>query len=158
MSDSYIDIMIQSLQKKCRVLDELAKLNEKQRQVLENPEGNAEDFDKIVEDKAALIRQIDQLDSGFEKLYERTRDELLTDREAYAAQIRTMQEYIRRVTDKSMELQAQEARNKELMISKFARVKKQARQVRANSKATSSYYQSMSRTLVVDPQFMDDKK
>ncbi len=158
MSDSYIDIMIQSLQKKCRVLDELAKLNEKQRQVLEDPEGNAEDFDKIVEDKAALIRQIDQLDSGFEKLYERTRDELLTDREAYAAQIRTMQEYIRRVTDKSMELQAQEARNKELMISKFARVKKQARQVRANSKATSSYYQSMSRTLVVDPQFMDDKK
>lgn len=158
MSDSYIDIMIQSLKKKCQVLDEIAKLNERQQQVLEDPEGEADVFDKTVEDKSALIDQIDQLDSGFEKLYERTKEELQADREAHAGQIRTMQEYIRKVTDKSVEIQAQEARNKELMTSKFARIRKQARQVRANSKATSSYYQSMSRTLVVDPQFMDDKK
>lgn len=158
MSDSYIDIMIQSLKKKCQVLDEIAKLNERQQQVLEDPESEVDAFDKIVEDKSALIDQMDLLDSGFEKLYARTKEELQADKQAHADQIRTMQEYIRKVTDKSVEIQAQEARNKDLMTSKFARIKKQARQVRANSKATSSYYQSMSRTSVIDPQFMDDKK
>jgi hypothetical protein len=44
------------------------------------------------------------------------------------------------------------------MVSKFSRVKKQARQMRASSKATASYYQSMARVNLIDPQFMDNKK
>jgi flagellar biosynthesis/type III secretory pathway chaperone len=158
MSETYIEIMLQSLRKKCEVLDEIIKLNEQQRQILEDAESSVEDFDRIVEDKAARIEQLEQLDSGFEKLYERTREELQAGGDTYASQIRSMQEYIRRVTDKSVEAQAQEARNKDLMTQKFSRVKKQARQLRANSRATASYHQSMSRTAVVDPQFMDNKK
>jgi flagellar biosynthesis/type III secretory pathway chaperone len=150
--------MIQSLKKKCRVLDEIAKQNEQQRKILEAPDSDVEAFDQTVEAKSALIEQINQLDSGFDKLYERTKEELQTDREHYSEQIRTMQEYIRRVTDKSVEVQAQETRNKDLMTRKFARVKKHARQLRESSRATSSYHQSMSKTMVVDPQFMDNKQ
>jgi flagellar biosynthesis/type III secretory pathway chaperone len=158
MSETYIEIMLQSLRKKCEVLDEIIKLNEQQRQILEDAESSVEDFDRTVEDKAARIEQLEQLDSGFEKLYERTKEELQAGGDTYAVQIRSMQEYIRRVTDKSVEAQAQEARNKDLMTQKFSRVKKQARQLRANSRATASYHQSMSRTAVIDPQFMDNKK
>jgi flagellar biosynthesis/type III secretory pathway chaperone len=158
MSETYIEIMLQSLRKKCEVLDEIIRLNEQQRQILEDAEGSVEDFDRTVEDKAARIEQLEQLDSGFEKLYERTKEELQAGGDTYASQIRSMQEYIRKVTDKSVEAQAQEARNKDLMTQKFSRVKKQARQLRANSRATASYHQSMSRTAVVDPQFMDNKK
>jgi flagellar biosynthesis/type III secretory pathway chaperone len=158
MSETYIEIMLQSLRKKCEVLDEIIRLNEQQRQILEDAESSVEDFDRTVEDKAARIEQLEQLDSGFEKLYERTKEELQAGGDTYASQIRSMQEYIRRVTDKSVEAQAQEARNKDLMTQKFSRVKKQARQLRANSRATASYHQSMSRTAVIDPQFMDNKK
>lgn len=158
MQETYIQIMLQSLEKKSKVLDQIIQLNEQQKTVLESADSPVEDFDETVEKKSALIEQLEQLDSGFEKLYDRVREELQTNKDAYRDQIRKMQEYIRVVTDKSVQIQTQEARNKDLMTSKFTRVKKQARQVRANSKATSSYYQSMSRTSVIDPQFMDDKK
>ncbi len=158
MQETYIQIMLQSLEKKSRVLDQIIQLNEQQKTVLESADSPVEDFDETVEKKSALIEQMEQLDSGFEKLYDRVREELRTNKDTYKDQIRKMQDYIRAVTDKSVQIQTQEARNKELMTSKFARVKKQARQVRTNFKATSSYYQSMSRTSVIDPQFMDDKK
>lgn len=158
MQETYIQIMLQSLEKKNKVLDQIIQLNERQKTVLESADSPVEEFDETVEKKSALIEQIEQLDSGFEQLYDRVRDELKTNREEYKEQIRQMQECIRIITDKSVQIQTQEARNKDLMVSKFARVKKQARQVRVNSKATSSYYQSMSRTSVIDPQFMDDKK
>ena len=158
MQETYIDIMLQSLKKKCQVLEEIMKLNEQQRANLESADGTVEEFDETVEKKSALIEQLEQLDSGFEKLYDRVKEELGANKSAYSGQIRQMQDYIRIITDRSMEAQAQEARNKDLMTQKFAKVKKQARQVRANSKATSSYYQSMSKTSVVDPQFLDNKK
>lgn len=158
MQETYVSIMLQSLKKKLQVLDELEKLNERQKLTLESADGTADEFDEIVEKKSALIEQLEQLDSGFEKLFNRVRDELDNNKEAYKDEIHQMQDYIRAITDRSMEAQAQEARNKELMTQKFAKVKTQARQVRANSKATNSYYQSMSKTSVVDPQFMDNKK
>jgi flagellar biosynthesis/type III secretory pathway chaperone len=158
MQETYIDIMLQSLKKKIQVLGELEKLNERQRAILEADDGDVEEFDETVEAKARLIEQLDQLDSGFDKLYARVKEELAKDRDAHADKIRQMQQDIRVITDRSVEAQAQEARNKELMTQKFARVKRHARQIRANSRATSSYHQSMSRTAYVAPQFMDNKK
>jgi predicted nuclease with TOPRIM domain len=158
MQEAYIDIMLQSLKKKLQVLDAIRKQNERQKAILEAPDGDVDDFDETVEAKAALIEQLEQLDSGFDKLYARVQEELSKERAAYADQIRQMQRDIRLITDRSVEVQAQEARNKELMTQKFARVKRQARQVRTNYRATSSYHQSMSGTAFVGPQFMDNKK
>jgi predicted nuclease with TOPRIM domain len=158
MQEAYIDIMLQSLKKKLQVLDAIRKQNERQKAILEAPDGDVDDFDETVEAKAALIEQLEQLDSGFDKLYARVQEELSKERTAYADQIRQMQRDIRLITDRSVEVQAQEARNKELMTQKFARVKRQARQVRTNYRATSSYHRSMSGTAFVEPQFMDNKK
>lgn len=158
MPDTYIDIMLQSLKKKEQVLDEIIRIDDLQKEQLEDPKSSVEDFDKTVEDKARLIEQMEQLDSGFDKLYCRVKDELSENKSAYAAQIRTMQEYIRIITDKSVQIQAQEARNKELMTQKFARVKRQAKEVRASSKATTEYYRNMMQVNYIDPQFMDNKK
>ena len=115
MQETYIDIMLQSLKKKCQVLEKIMELNEQQKRVLESPNGSADEFDAIVEDKSALIDQLEQLDSGFDKLYFRVKEELKENQSAYAGQIRQMQDYIRAITDKSVEVQAQEARNKDLM-------------------------------------------
>lgn len=158
MPETYINIMLQSLEKKEQVLDEIIRLDDVQKEQLENPEIPVEEFDKTVEGKAALIEQMEELDSGFDKLYARVRDEFLVDKEAYAEQIRTMQERIRSITDKSVQIQAQEARNKDLMVQKFSRVKRQAKALRASSKATEQYYKNMRQLNVIDPQFMDNKK
>lgn len=134
MEQTYIDIMIQSLEKKEQVLDRIIELDIKQK------------------------NQLNNLDSGFEKLFERTKEELNGHKEDYKEQIRTMQEHIRSITDKSVKIQSQEARNKDLMTLKFASIKKQAREVRVGTQAASRYYKSMSGTGYMEPQFMDNKK
>ena len=158
MQNTYVDVMIQSLQKKVKVLEEIKKQNIKQKEVLEDDRAEVEAFDEIVEAKSALIEQTMQLDSGFDKLFERVKEELNTNKESYADKIKTMQSLIRQVTDLSMELQTQEARNKELMTRKFVSVRERAKVVRTNTKAVSQYYQNMMQLNVIDPQFMDNKK
>jgi DNA repair exonuclease SbcCD ATPase subunit len=158
MSDTYIDIMLQSLRKKLAVLDEIVRLDDLQKQQLENPESPVEDFDRTVEDKAAQIEQLEQLDEGFEKLYQHVRDELQQNQEAHAAQIKELQEAIRRITERGVQIEAQEARNKELMTQRFARAKKQGRAVRVNARATTQYYQNMKQVNLIDPQFLDNKQ
>ena len=158
MQETYVDIMIQSLNKKLQVLDQIIQINLKQKDILENSKAPVDAFDKTVEEKSQLIEQMQQLDSGFEKLYARVQEELQTNKAAYTEQIKTMQSCIRRITDKSMEIQAQEARNRDLMVRKFAFVKETAKNVRTNSKAASQYYKNMMKLNYVDPQFMDNKK
>ena len=158
MQETYVDIMIQSLNKKIQVLDRIIELNLIQKETLEDPKAEIEEFDKTVDEKSQLIEQMQQLDSGFEKLYSRVQEELQTNRETYVEQIGIMQSCIRRITDKSMEIQAQEARNHDLMVRKFAYVKETAKNVRTNSKIASQYYKNMMKLNYVDPQFMDNKK
>jgi len=158
MEQTYVDIMIQSLNKKLQVLDRIAELNVIQKNQLEDDLSAVEEFDKTVEEKATLIEQMQQLDSGFEKLFARVKDELAEHKEDYAEAIKTMQSSIRRITDKSVEIQAQEARNHDLMVRKFAYVKESAKSVRTNSKIATQYYKNMMNLNYVDPQFMDNKK
>lgn len=155
---TYIEIMQQSLKKKIEILDKIISLDEQQKEQLENPTSTVDEFDKTVEAKAKLIEQLDQLDSGFEKLYARVQEELAVHKEDHAASIRNMQDCIRQITDKSVEIQAQEARNKELMTKKFSSMRQKAKNVRKNSKIANQYYRNMMQLNYVDPQFMDNKK
>ena len=132
MTDNYIDIMLQSLKKKEQVLKAIVDENLKQREILEDVNGEADAFDATVE-------------------------ELEGNQDKYAEQIRQMKEYIKKITDKSIEIQAQEARNKDLMTSKFATIKKQVKTMRKSSAAASEYYKTMAKLNYVDPQFMDGK-
>lgn len=158
MKQTYIDIMIQSLERKIQVLDQIIEANLRQESILVDKRADIEEFDKCVEEKSSLIEQMEQLDSGFEKLYARVEEELKLNKESHTKAIRTMQSRIRMITDKSMEIQAQEARNKDLMIRKFAYVKDTAKSLRTNSKIASQYYKNMMKINYVDPQFMDNKK
>ena len=158
MQETYIEIMLQSLNKKIQVLDAIIEQNIKQKEILEDQKSSVEDFDATVEAKSALIEQMQQLDSGFEKLFDRVKEELADKKEDYIEAISTMQSCIRRITDKSMEIQAQEARNRDLMVRKFAYVKETAKNVRTNSKAASQYYKNMMKLNYVDAQFMDNKQ
>ena len=158
MSETYLAIMLQSLKKKEQVLDEIIRLNDLQKKQLPDQATPVDDFDKTVEDKSACIDQLDQLDSGFEKLYAQVQEELQANKEQYADTIKALQKCIRSVTDKSIMIQAQEARNKDLMMQKFTTVRKHAKDVRANSKAITGYYKTMTHSGYMDSRYMDGKK
>lgn len=160
MSDknNYIEVLIQSLKKKNQVLDSIIHANHGQKEALEDPNLDPDEFDVTVEEKAALMDQLNQLDDGFEQIYARVREELQENRENYKEEIHQMQELIRQLTDKSTAIQAQELRNKDLMSQKFASIKKQVREIRSSQKVVNQYYKNMMKTNYIDPQFTDSKK
>lgn len=158
MPENYIQIMIQSLAKKEQILDEVLKLSKNQAVWLENPDLTPGEFEKNVSEKAEWIEKLEELDNGFEMLYQRVSEVLKSEKEKYAQEIRTMQDYIRRITDKSMEIQTVEARNKVKVEEKFSTIRHQVRQIRDSQKMVREYYRSMQKVNYIDPQFMDNKK
>lgn len=158
MKNTYISILIQSLEKKLHTLDEIIAKNRVQREGLEDPNLDPDDFDKTVEVKAALIEQLEGLDAGFEEVFERVKKELETNRGTYREEIKKMQELIRKITDKSMLIRRQEAENKRLMEQKFAAVRRQVKEVRQSQKVVNQYYKNMMKSGYVEPQFLDNKK
>lgn len=154
----YIEMMIQSLQKKQNILEQILVFSKKQQVLLENPNLEPDEFDENVEQKAACIEQLEQLDQGFEQLFERVREALNKNRSQYAAQIEKMQNFIREITALSAQISTQEARNKDLMTRKFTQVHEQARSIRSSQKVVKQYYDNMMKMKNYAPQFLDNKK
>ena len=154
----YITALKQGLEKKIQILDKIIEENALQRQLLADPELDPDDFEKNLNDKAALVEQLTMLDEGFDTVYERVREELQQNRAAYAVDITCMQKYISAIMEKSTQIQTEEQRNRELVVQKFTSVKKQIREVKSSHKAVNEYYQNMMKLNYVEPQFMDNKK
>ena len=154
----YIAVLVQSLKKKNEILDMIMMLNKRQKQELENPNLEPDEFDKTVEEKAKLVDELNKLDDGFKEVFEKAREDLEQHKAQYADEIKEMQEYIRKLTEKSASIQAQEMRNKDLMTQKFSSIRRQAREVRTSQKVVNQYYKNMMKTNYIDPQFTDSKK
>lgn len=157
-NNSYIEILKQSLSKKIELLNTISALNVEQKHMLEDPELDPDTLDENMQRKAELVEELSGLDEGFNQIFERVKTELNANRERYAADIKYMQRMIASIMEKSNQVQLEEQRNKTLIEQKFGAVKKQIREVKQSRQAVSSYYKSMSKVNLVDPQFMDDKK
>lgn len=166
MIENYLDILEESLQRKIQVLDKISDYNVKQEQLFRTIHNQPEavtnpDFDKFdeyVEEKESLIQELTKLDSGFDTLYQRISEQLKQNRAQYAEKIKILQELISRIMEKSVAIQAQEARNKDLVEQYFKNVRAGIKTGRKSSKAAYDYYKNMNRTNVIPPQFMDTKK
>ena len=148
MTGNYLTLLEESLRRKLQVMQE----------IFQSGEVDIDKFDEYVAEKGVLIDKLTALDSGFEKLYAKVSEELQGSREQYADQIRTLQGLVTQVTDRSVDIQAQEARNKKLVEDFFRRERDGIKIGRKSTKAAIGYYKTMSKTAVVAPQFMDSKK
>lgn len=156
--DNYLDILEESLQKKLKVLEEITVYNQEQEQLLKKEKVSLEELDKNMEQKDELIVKLSGIDEGFETLYERIKEQLLANKDAYREQISKLQQMISQITEKSVSIQAQEARNKKLIEDYFRNERNQIRQNRQSSRAAYNYYKSVNNTNVAMPQMMDQKK
>lgn len=154
---NYLSIMQEGLEKKIIILKSISDMNGKQKEILEDDKMQMEDFEATLEDKGKLVEELIALDNGFEAVYDRVKDGLAANRELYSTQIKRMQKLILAVTDLSVQVQREEARNKELVQKRFTKLRQSITETRKNSKAVSNYYRSMSK-LDTSPQFMDSKK
>lgn len=158
MSEQYLTILQESLKKKIDVLDEIIRISKTQAEILSKEPVAYEEFDRCVDDKDVCIEQIDSLDKGFESLYQKVKQELADNRPKYGAWIKGCQKLITEVTEKSVEIQALEARNKQTIEEIMRKERRGFRQGKRSVEVARSYYRNMNLTSVVPPQYMDQKK
>ncbi len=157
----YIDIMIESLQKKEKILDTLIDKCDAQAEVIDNNDyGDVEwsRFNILIVEKEALIEKLNDLDEGFESLYERVGEELKTNKESYSEEIKTMQALIRSVTDKGVGIRTREERNRASLERILTGVKKEIKGTRKSLNTVTNYYNTINGAFATDMVSRIDKK
>lgn len=158
MFDNYLTILEDSLKKKVAILERIQGLNQAQMDLFKDGKPDLEQYDSYVNDKAECIADIEKLDEGFETLYANVKQELDQNRSLYTEQIKRMQELISEITEKSMSVQAQESRNRDMVTAYFKKEREGIGQGRKASKAAYGYYQSLSKAGRESNSIMDLKK
>ena len=158
MTEGYLQIMIESLEKKIVVLDQIMELNTKQAEISAHQPMDMEAYDKTMDEKGILIGEINKLDDGFTSTYELVKDEVGQHREVYREKVLKMQELIRVAVEKGVTIEAQEKRNRSALENVFRMKRTEIKQFKKSNVAAMKYYKAMSKINDVDPQLMDKKK
>lgn len=157
-SKNYITILVDSLNKKIKLLEYILVENKRQQLSISSEKMDEELFEETMAKKEDYINQINEIDQGFETVYHHVQEELSVNAGQYKDEISELKELISVITQKSMEVQLSEKRNEQLITKKFSDIRKDIHKSKNVSKVATDYYKAMSKTGVVEPQFLDKKK
>lgn len=158
MDRSSVQILMQSLEKKCQILDKIIDLNAIQEDMLKQEEFNMDGFEETIDRQNDFVAQLDRLDEGFETLYERVRTDIIANKASYASEIKHMQNLVGQITDKIVVVNSGNMRNKMLAENQFKKQRQEIRKSVTQSTVARNYYNSANKLNYVQPQFYDSKK
>lgn len=148
----------QNLEKGNELLDRLQELCDKQLGLFDNTEMEAKAFDECMDEQDALLQELITLNEETDEIYASLHSEIISSDSSYIVQVARLQKLISQIVDKTSSLQNKEQSKKQKMDDYFERERKNFGDGRKTSKAALDYYKSMSRSSVITPQFMDQKK
>lgn len=157
MTESYLQVLVESLERKCEVLDKIIEVDDRQSMLTVSPQMDVQAYDETMEEKGRLIEELNKLDEGFTTTYEIVKDELVSDPTKYREIVARMKELIRATIDKGVTIEAKESRNKMALDSFFKSKRSEVRGQRVSANIATKYYKSMSKINNIDPQLMDHK-
>ena len=158
MSLSSAQVLVESLEKKSRILDEVIKENEAQERLFKQEQLDMEALDASADRMGELAEKLELLDEGFEAVYDRIRKELIDNKSVYRAEIKRMQELIAEITEKVVGINAVRMRNKLQAENQFRKSRQQIGRASSKMKVSQNYYNNMNRLNYVDAQFYDSRK
>ena len=157
MATNYLQIMIDSLEKKKDILVKIISLNETQDEILSREELNQDAFENNMYEKGKCIDELGKLDEGFQSVFDRIKEELSNNKQLYSNEIESMKKLIKEVTELGARIEVQEARNKVKVEAMFRKQRQEHKEAKRSASMAKSYYQNMSR-INDEPQFMDAKQ
>lgn len=155
---TYVRMMLDVLTKKKVHLEKLLEFTREQENILKLPEFDEENFTRLVEKKDGMLKKIDELDSGFQSIYDRVSEALTVDKEIYKEQILAMQELVAAVTDLGVKLTTLEQKNRSALELKLRDKKQGIRQFKVSKKTADTYYKNMMGMQTGASYFMDKTK
>lgn len=139
----YVTALKTSLMKKSDVMNLLLAASQEQGRIFKEEEPDMERFNEIIAEKDAFLREIAELDKGFDSIFARIGEELKVQKYQYQPMIQEMQNLIRSITDTGMQVEGQEQKNKIAFQSYLAGERKEIKSFKTNNKMATSYYQNM---------------
>ncbi len=155
---TYVHILTDTLFKKNFLLDKLIQITEMQEKYITLTPPDMDNFESSLTDKEIIIEKINELDEGFEKIYEHVKEEIVSNKLNHKVAISELQNLIKQVTEKSAKLQTLELKNKKSLEIFFANKKKEIRDFKKSSETASSYYKNMMNQQLDESYFLDKKK
>lgn len=155
---TYTGILVGTLQKQMQILQEILSLTKEQTEIAGADSLDEEKLEKSMNAKEILIAKLNELDAGFDAVYERVRIEVRENKELYKEEIKKMQDLIRHCTDLGVEIRVLEDRNKQRFEQLFRNKKKEYGSAKTAAQVASHYQRTMSNTKILDPFFLDKKK
>lgn len=155
---TYIQLLIDSLGKKHEVLNALMQITISQQTIIDSEGFEEDEFLKTISLKEEQIKNLEELDRGFEMVYDRIREEIKDNRKEYISQIASLKELVTIVTDLSVKLQALERKNKSKLESVLVNKRKNIRNSRLSNETVTNYYKNMSSKTDSQSYFYDKKK
>ncbi len=114
-------------------------------------------FDAAMEKKSGLIDRLNEMDDGFQTLYDRISLEIKEKGAEHAEAINRLQALIREITDLSVTVSALERKNKDTLDRKIEDLKKGKKNFKVSRQTADKYYKSMNGLNAVTPVFLDEK-
>ncbi len=142
----YVNMMVDVLKRKERILTDLLEKTREQEELLKQEEMDQERFHEILDEKGELIEELNEIDEGFDALFQKVEQEIRTRREQYRDHIAEMQKRIGVVSELGIQIQALESQNSEHLKVYLAAQRKRIREFHVNQKTASNYYQNMANT------------
>lgn len=161
MKNSYVNLLIESLEDKIKVLDEIIKTDAEQADILKEHEIDLDELRENQEKIGELAGKLDKLNDGFESVYSKVRNELQDNMDLYRDEIKKMQELITVITDKSVKIEAEQSRNKS-SAGRFFKDKRKELSDRRNAVQKINLYANQMHSVIpkgqADAAFLDKKK
>lgn len=153
----YIDMMVASLQKKIGLLDSIIEMNKKVAVLAGKADMDFEELRSLLDERETVVNEINQMDSGFQTVFDKVKEALDKDKARYRQQILSMQNDIRQITERIVQIEKLESQNRLLMDGQFAKMRSDVQKAKKGVNVAQNYYKSMSKTMVTDAQFLDKK-
>ncbi|MCR5319730.1 MAG: hypothetical protein K6E48_00855 [Lachnospiraceae bacterium] len=156
--ETYLQLLDESLEKKINVLNRILDIDKEQENSLKEESLDADTVEKLMNEKGELIKKLDQLDDGFDSVYQRIKEEIQNDSSKYANQVKKLQHDIRSITDLQTSVEALEKRLKDSVNRYASKAAADLKLRRATNNVARNYYEAVNKISQAGPQFMDKKK
>ncbi|MFA9464536.1 MAG: flagellar export chaperone FlgN [Velocimicrobium sp.] len=158
INQTYVTILIDTLRRKVVSLNDVIGMTNFQSKLIEEGKVDTSEFEGTLINKQEMIDKINQVDDGFEKIYDHVREALSAHAPLYQQEILVLKELISQVTEKSVAIKAAETRNRDLMERYFSSRKKTIKDCNIGKKTIQQYQETMKSQYREQSLYMDKRK
>lgn len=157
-TQTYLDILIQTIEKKIKLFHIIYETTQKQSELLAEDQLDLEKFQPLLNVKEKAITQINELDEGFEMIYNRASHQIKEKMDQYKEPLRLLKKYVEQITDLTMEIETLEQENKKAITKHFNQTRNKIKTSRKSRSTVAAYYKNMDAALKGQSYFLDRKK